>query len=298
MDSENLKKMFIGGLHPDTTDDSLINFYNQWGEVADAIVMRDSATKRSRGFGFITFKEAYSVDECMKARPHIVDGKQVDPKRATPKEDAQNPVARKQVKKIFVGGIRDGTENNDLIQYFSQYGPVTQADIVVDKQTGRKRGFAFVTFEDADAVDKCVLVGNHSLNGNPCEVKKAMERGMEGGGPQGGRGGGRGGPRGGGGYAPYGGADYSSGGYGGGYGAPTGGYGAPAGSYGGGSWNYGSEFGSGYGTSNGGGAMKNGGYASRAAGPYAAGGSYAPPAPTAGAYAGYNSSYGAGYGGY
>ena len=56
---------------------------------------------------------------------------------------------------MFVGGIRDVTENSDLLDYFSQFGSVTSADIVMDKATGRKRGFAFVTFDDVDSVDKC-----------------------------------------------------------------------------------------------------------------------------------------------
>jgi heterogeneous nuclear ribonucleoprotein A1/A3 len=320
MDNDNLRKLFVGGLHYETTDDSLSAFYQQWGEVVDVIVMRDSTTKRSRGFGFVTFSQAHMVDDALKSRPHIIDGKQVDPKRATPKEEAGNPVARASVKKVFVGGIRDVTENSDLLDYFSQFGTVTSADIVMDKTTGRKRGFAFVSFDDWDSVDKCVLVQNHSLNGNPCEVKKAVERGMEGSsmGRGGGRGGGRGAPGGGrggrgasmgGGYSSYGastggygaygssGGDYSayaSSGYpSAGYGAAAGGWGQPAYAD---PYASGAGFGTGYGTSNGGGAMKSsGGYASRSAGPYAAGGAYATQGTSAGAYgsAGDYGSYGA-----
>jgi hypothetical protein len=41
---------------------------------------------RSRGFGFITYSRAENVDICLDARPHVIDGKQVDPKRAMPRE--------------------------------------------------------------------------------------------------------------------------------------------------------------------------------------------------------------------
>jgi len=57
---------------------------------------------------------------------------------------------------VFVGGIRDVTEESDLMDYFSQFGTVSSADIAMDKTTGRKRGFAFITFDDYDSVDKCV----------------------------------------------------------------------------------------------------------------------------------------------
>lgn len=43
-------------------------------------------TKRSRGFGFITYSEASMLDESMQHRPHVIDGKEVEPKRAVPRE--------------------------------------------------------------------------------------------------------------------------------------------------------------------------------------------------------------------
>lgn len=49
--------MFIGGLSATTTDEALKEFYSQWGELVDCIVMRDPATKRSRGFGFVSFSK-------------------------------------------------------------------------------------------------------------------------------------------------------------------------------------------------------------------------------------------------
>lgn len=60
------------------------------------------------------------------------------------------------MKKIFVGGVKDGIEENDLQEYFQQYGNVMSVDLVTDRETGRKRGFGFVTFDDCDAVDKVV----------------------------------------------------------------------------------------------------------------------------------------------
>lgn len=72
---DHLRKMFLGGLTPNTNEDMIRNFFYQFGEIEDIIIMRDTATKRSRGFGFITFKSSESVDKAQAARPHVVDGR-------------------------------------------------------------------------------------------------------------------------------------------------------------------------------------------------------------------------------
>lgn len=48
--------------------------------------MRDPASKRSRGFGFVTFSSMAEVDAAMAARPHSIDGRVVEPKRAVARE--------------------------------------------------------------------------------------------------------------------------------------------------------------------------------------------------------------------
>lgn len=64
----------------------LKQFYEQWGgEITDVVVMRDPQTKRSRGFGFVTFALPEQLDVAMNNRPHTVDGKEIDPKRAVPR---------------------------------------------------------------------------------------------------------------------------------------------------------------------------------------------------------------------
>ncbi|XP_069839101.1 heterogeneous nuclear ribonucleoprotein A3 isoform X2 [Dendropsophus ebraccatus] len=278
---EQLRKLFIGGLSFETTDDSLREHFEQWGKLTDCVVMRDPQTKRSRGFGFVTYSCVEEVDAAMAARPHKVDGRVVEPKRAVSREDSVRPGAHLTVKKIFVGGIKEDTEEFHLRDYFETYGKIETIEVMEDRQSGKKRGFAFVTFDDHDTVDKIVVQKYHTINGHNCEVKKALskqemqtassQRGRGGGGGSsfmgrggnygsggGGYGGGRGGYGGGGdGYNGFGGDGGSSygggpGGYGGrGYGGSPG-YGNQGGGYGGGSgggydgYNEGGNFGGNY----------------------------------------------------
>uniref|UniRef100_A0A8I3N1C0 RRM domain-containing protein n=1 Tax=Canis lupus familiaris TaxID=9615 RepID=A0A8I3N1C0_CANLF len=171
-----LQKLFIGGWSFETTDESLRSHFKQRGILTDCVVMRDPNTKRSRGFGFVTYTAVEEVDPAMHARPHKVDGRVVEPKRTSSKEDSQRPGAHLTVKKIFAGGIKEDTEEHHLRDYFEQYGKIEVIEIMTDRGSGKKRGFAFVTFDDHDSVDKIVIQKYHTVNGHNWEVRKALSK--------------------------------------------------------------------------------------------------------------------------
>jgi heterogeneous nuclear ribonucleoprotein A1/A3 len=172
---DQYKKLFVGGLNINTTTEGLRKYYEQFGPVSDAIVMRDPSSQRSRCFGFVTFESVESVDAAQAARPHIIDDKQVDSKRAIPKEDTA-PESRVACNKIFVGGIRRDINEDQLKEYFSQYGGVTECLLVKDKATGLSRGFGFVTFDDTDTVDKVIVARPHTILDSKADVKKAIPK--------------------------------------------------------------------------------------------------------------------------
>ncbi len=87
------QKLFLGGLTYGTTNEMLHEFYSQWGELVDVIVMRDATTNRSRGFGFVTYAQQTQLEAAMTARPHIIDGKTVDTKIAIPKDVRQTTLS-------------------------------------------------------------------------------------------------------------------------------------------------------------------------------------------------------------
>uniref|UniRef100_A0A1A9VF89 RRM domain-containing protein n=1 Tax=Glossina austeni TaxID=7395 RepID=A0A1A9VF89_GLOAU len=162
--------MFLGGLSTNSTEGSLRELFSQFGEVIDVIVMRDPTTKRSRRFGFITYKNATMVDKAQAARPHIVNGKSIDSKRALPCPEVSGAST---VKKIFVGGLKEYHDEQSLKEHFQQFGNVISVKVLTDKTAGSKRGFAFVEFDDYDAVDKAVLHTNHVIKNVKVDLKKS-----------------------------------------------------------------------------------------------------------------------------
>ncbi len=96
-------------------------------------------------------------------------------------------------KKLYVGNLPYSTTNDDLVEVFSQYGNVTSAQVMMDRDTNRSRGFAFV--EMAEGADQAIAALNGAeFQGRTLTVNEARPREDR---PR--NGGGRGGPRGGGG---------------------------------------------------------------------------------------------------
>ncbi|KAI7728177.1 hypothetical protein M8C21_013193, partial [Ambrosia artemisiifolia] len=238
-------KLFVGGIAWETSQESFSNYFSNYGELTDSVIMMDKITGRPRGFGFVTFANQADADK-------------VEVKRTVPRENPQGSRGVSRTKKIFVGGIPLTLTEDELREYFSNYGDIIEHQIMLDHVTGRSRGFGFVTFDSEDAVDKIFSDGQlHELGGKQVEIKRAEpkrgggdfsydNRSRHGGGSKSygggfGRGSGYGSDYGGKadrGYDGYGGGYAGYDGYGGGYG------GGSAGFYGGyGGYGYGFGFG-------------------------------------------------------
>lgn len=166
-------KLFVGGLSWQTSSEKLRQYFGMFGTVTDVLIMKDPITQRSRGFGFITFAEADTVEKVLKVPIHTLDGKKIDPKHATPKN---RPKATNKTKKIFVGGVSQDTSSDEVKAYFSQFGKVEETVMLMDQQTKRHRGFGFVTFESEDVVDRICEIHFHTIKNKKVECKKAQPK--------------------------------------------------------------------------------------------------------------------------
>ncbi|XP_072353699.1 RNA-binding protein Musashi homolog 1-like [Scyliorhinus torazame] len=171
-------KMFVGGLSWQTTQEGLKEYFCKFGDVKECMVMRDPVTKRSRGFGFVTFVDQTGVDKVLAQPRHELDSKTIDPKVAFPRRAQPKMVTR--TKKIFVGGLSVNTTVEDVKQYFDQFGKVDDAMLMFDKTTNRHRGKRLVCGAFRTVLRRYCFVEtdlhSHALNNFMVECKKAQPK--------------------------------------------------------------------------------------------------------------------------
>ncbi|KAF3662368.1 putative nucleosome assembly protein 1-like 1-like isoform 1 [Capsicum annuum] len=200
------RKLFVGGIAPETTEESLRKYFSQFGEITDSVII---SNKRGspRGYGFVTYAESEIAKEVLE-EDHIIDGRAVENfllkstltvifplittlrlglrlkrifcsvykvlvKKEVPKEDMHVKRASK-TRKIFIGGLPRYYTEDDLKEHFSTYGYILRHRIMRDNYTGRSRGFGFVTFANEKAVEEVFSDGcMHELGGKQVKIERA-----------------------------------------------------------------------------------------------------------------------------
>jgi len=178
------RDVFVGNLSLYTTGERLKNFFSKHGEVENVRIMIHPETRRSRRFGFITFKNESSVTsvlQCQDSQRFQLDGKTLDVKHAFKRSDEEGgvqpvqktkqPFVPKNVfeqyksglnqntdhAKIFVGGLGQDLNEEAVRSYFSTFGEIKKINLVMDKVTKRSKGFCFIVFSnEISAVAACM----------------------------------------------------------------------------------------------------------------------------------------------
>lgn len=189
-EAEEFRKMFVGGLELKTTEETLKEFFSTYGTIEDVLLMKDKNNPpKSKGFAFVTFVSSESLDEVQKNRPHVIDGKKIETKRATPKQQQYWST-----KKLYIKDFAKDCDEEELVadmkDMFGKFGNVKDVHLVKEKGDAGLKGYGFIEFDDEDPVDKCNLLRKFTLKDRQVKVAKAFNQDKGGGGGgKGGRGG-------------------------------------------------------------------------------------------------------------
>jgi len=162
-------KIFIGGVPRTVADDEYRDYFGSFGALVDCILMRDSDGV-CRGFGFVTYQEQSAYDAVFQAELQL-RGSKLDARKAVPMNEVTE---NKSGVKVFIGGLSAEVDKQKLEEFFSQYGAIDDAIVMMDSTTGKSRGFGFVTFADPSSVEELLLTPKFEFCGKLIECKRAQ----------------------------------------------------------------------------------------------------------------------------
>jgi len=170
-------KIIVRNLSFDSKDEDVKAFYEKWGTVEECSVKRHKDLQKSKGFAIIKYEKSDEVEEAMGSRPHELDGRTLEPHRAAPANYVKKLEARHKCNEIFIGGWVPELEEDDLREYFGQFGTIEEIAMPKDKKDETKyRGFATIKFDDYDPVDICVYKKHHEVKEHKLDVTKYINR--------------------------------------------------------------------------------------------------------------------------
>ncbi len=163
----------MGGLNTSTSAGTLKAYFQQFGSLKACSIIRDRFTGQSRGFGFVITEDKNVVEQIL-GKHHRIDGKLIDCKPALPKNGGKTSIRER---KIFVGGLSADVTNEEFRDYFYKFGELEDCIVMRDKESGRPRGFGFITFKDGNSAQKVLLNYHHNkLHGKWIDCKKATPK--------------------------------------------------------------------------------------------------------------------------
>uniref|UniRef100_A0ACD5WU41 Uncharacterized protein n=1 Tax=Avena sativa TaxID=4498 RepID=A0ACD5WU41_AVESA len=191
--SEDLK-VFVGNL-PFTVDSAqLAGLFEQAGSVEMVEVVYDRMTGRSRGFGFVTMSTAAEVSAAVEQfNGYTFQGRplRVNSGPPPPRDEFAPRTPRAMgggggggsfdsANKLYVGNLSWGVDNSTLENLFSEQGTVLDAKVIYDRDSGRSRGFGFVTYGSADEVNNAISnLDGVDLDGRQIRVTVAESKPRE-----------------------------------------------------------------------------------------------------------------------
>ncbi|KAK9113583.1 hypothetical protein Syun_020380 [Stephania yunnanensis] len=173
-------KLFVGNLSYDVDSEKLANIFDKAGVVEVAEVIYNRQTDQSRGFGFVTMS---TVEEAEKAvemfHRYDINGRLLTVNQAAPRGSRPElpPRVAQPSFRAYVGNLAWEVDNARLKQIFSEHGEVVDARVICEMETGRSRGFGFVTMSNQAALEDAIdALDGQSLDGRVVKVKVAEER--------------------------------------------------------------------------------------------------------------------------
>uniref|UniRef100_A0A0E0LXW7 RRM domain-containing protein n=1 Tax=Oryza punctata TaxID=4537 RepID=A0A0E0LXW7_ORYPU len=152
-------KVYVGNLPYDVDSEGLAQLFEQAGVVEVAEVIYNRETGQSRGFGFVTMSTIEEADKAIEMlNRYDINGRLLNVNRAAPRGSRVDRPPRQFAPafRAYVGNLPWQVDDSRLLQLFSEHGEVVNASVVYDRESGRSRGFGFVSMASKEELDDAI----------------------------------------------------------------------------------------------------------------------------------------------
>ncbi|KAK7259505.1 hypothetical protein RIF29_25113 [Crotalaria pallida] len=167
------RKLFVRGLAWNTTSETLCAAFQEHGEIEEGAVINDKTTGKSRGYGFITYKNMESTQQALRAPSKLIDGRLAVCNLACEGLSGTSGAPDLALRKLYIGSLSPEVTSKILLNYFERHGEIEEGSVAYDKDTNEPRGFGFVTYKTAEAAKKAIDDPEKTLGGRNIIVKYA-----------------------------------------------------------------------------------------------------------------------------
>eukprot|EP01116_Phalansterium_solitarium_P003778 TRINITY_DN145_c0_g2_i1.p1 TRINITY_DN145_c0_g2~~TRINITY_DN145_c0_g2_i1.p1 ORF type:complete len:330 (+),score=36.38 TRINITY_DN145_c0_g2_i1:70-990(+) len=163
--AQSASNLFVNGLPGDYTEDKLRSLFAPYGEIETVKVMWDHMTGRTKGYGFVKFKDP---NEAAKAIDALNGTRLADRDLLVKIADSGRTVPRPNMSgtpspNVYVNGLPESVDDAQLRQLFAPFGPILDTKILVDLASGTSRGQAFVRYEQQSSAEYAISALNNYM---------------------------------------------------------------------------------------------------------------------------------------
>ncbi|KAJ9543724.1 hypothetical protein OSB04_023431 [Centaurea solstitialis] len=166
------RKLFVRGLAWNTSTETLCAAFVEHGEIEEGAVIIDKASGKSRGYGFITYKDIDATRRALEAPSKLIDGRMAVCTLACEGVSSVSSTDQAQ-RKLYIGGLSPEITSEMLLLFFKKHGEIEEGSVAYDKDSNKSRGFGFITYKTVEAAKKAIDDPQKTLGGRSITVKLA-----------------------------------------------------------------------------------------------------------------------------
>lgn len=173
------QKFYVGSLPGNINEDTLFPIFASYGKITDLKIIKEKKSNKCAGFGFITFQVKTDQQaqrlEAMLEESHSLDGRAIKVQRHLSGRSLENHIKGHQKKRVYVSNLPKNLSDEELSDFFSQFGEIESAYRVKIQSEDRLTNYGYVTFTSEYPVNKIFSRENIPGSGVTLEIRRGKQ---------------------------------------------------------------------------------------------------------------------------